>query len=148
MKIIDSQHRSFFKYSVYFIMKVLCFHPTNGCFRGQHLRTFPLNTSFTYRDRIYNCSESEIDASVNGSINFFLNALQDDRDHDHNDTDPQGDYHKLMDVSWKVIPIQMIFMYPHYLMHQNSSLVDLNVVNMDVIRTNSYAKPLLKLISP
>ncbi len=58
-------------------------------FQGTIPRDFS-NTSFTYRDRMYNCSESEIDASVNGSINFFLNALQDDRDED---TDGQGDYH-------------------------------------------------------
>ena len=92
---------------------------TSGPFHWTH-------RSPTKIERIYNYSESEIDASVNGSINFFLNTLQDGRDN-HNDTDPRGDYHKLMDMSWKVIPIQIIFMYPHYLMHQNSSLVDLNV---------------------
>ena len=40
------------------------------------------NTSFTYQGRVYTCSESQIKASVNGSINLFLNALQDHRDED------------------------------------------------------------------
>ena len=48
------------------------------------------NTSFTYQGRVYTCSESEINASVNGSINFFLNALQ---DHRGDDTDLEAGYH-------------------------------------------------------
>ena len=44
----------------------------------------------TYDGEVHNCSESDINASVNGSINFFLHALQDDID---KDTDLQRDYH-------------------------------------------------------
>ena len=58
-------------------------------FQGTMSQDFS-NTSFKYEGRIYSCSESEINASVNGSINFFLNALQDDKDED---TCSEGGYH-------------------------------------------------------
>ena len=48
------------------------------------------NTSFTYQGNVYSCSESEINVSINGSINFFLNSLQDGEDED---TGPRKDYH-------------------------------------------------------
>ena len=47
------------------------------------------STLFTYQGRSYSCSKSEINISLNGSINFFLNALQDDGDEV---TDTERDY--------------------------------------------------------
>ena len=57
-------------------------------FHGTTPRDFS-NISVTCDGEVCNCSELEINASVNGSINLFLHALQDDRDED---TDPQRDY--------------------------------------------------------
>jgi ABC-type branched-subunit amino acid transport system substrate-binding protein len=58
-------------------------------FHGTMLQDFS-NASFTYEGKAYNCSESDMIASVKGSIILFLNALQDDRDEE---IDNEGDYY-------------------------------------------------------
>ena len=79
------------------ILRTLCLAAHEGVvfpsyqwvFQGTVSQDF-YNTSFIYQGRVYSCSESEINATINGSINFFLNALQDDQDEN---TVSEGDYH-------------------------------------------------------